>query len=463
MENKAEYLYEQIRLHISRFFQKQAIACIENTKINFIGMRECINAKEKSIVIPIDIENSLEPTDIYKVKFNDTEVTLWNKIDKPEGWNSIPSDNTPIWYINDYGSVMPAWNLFYNIYSLLTLDEEVKSKKRDEHDRFIANYSPRSNCNLLEVPAFNEACAMLVAASIGLANHNKPDLELNYIVKPPVVVLSHDCDILLGNDKWTQGVRLYRCIKPIIKCKPPKLKNIKYIMENFLNPKKYYFDNILGMIEIERMHRATSSFYFLNGTSGRFGSRSGIKIIPEILNNIPKGWNVGMHYNHDTLLNEEKFTTQKDELENVINNRLVTGRAHYLRFNPENSFEFLENMGILCDGSVGYPDKIGYRCGIAGPFNPYDAKHNKKLNMLELPLVIMDGTLIEEYPNSAEEVFKNMLVHLSKIGGAITILWHPGMFYNSEVPETFKLYLDILGITNEIGAICGNSSCFVSG
>jgi hypothetical protein len=214
------------------------------------------------------------------------------------------------------------------------------------------------------------------------------------------------------------------------------------------------------MIDVERMHNATSSFYFLNGSGGRFGARSGTKIISKVLDDIPAGWNVGMHYNYDTFLNEELFLQQKTELEKIIKRKIISGRAHYLRFDPTKSLDFFNRMGILYDESAGYPDKIGYRCGIAGPFNPYNSDTGEQLDILEFPLVVMDGTLVEQYPYDPVTIVEKMFLHISKIGGALTILFHPGMFNNPEVPETYKLYFDILDIISVIEARATN--CILS-
>lgn len=452
MLKEAYYLHEQINLHIKRFFNLSDVNFFDKIELKFAPYYDCVNTKTKSIVIPVDISASSIFQDIYKVDFNQTQVTLYNRIPKPENWIAIPNDTEPVWYINENKTLMPAWNLFQNLFSLLTLKEEISSEKRDSHDRFIAEFSPRLEKNLLEVPVFNEACALLVAAAIGLETVNTPNFYLDNVIKKPFVVYSHDNDIILGNDKWTQMVRLYRFLKPVAHLKLPEFSNLKYFIVNASHPKAYYYNNILGMIDLERMHNSTSSFYFINGSFGRFGARSRLDIIPEIYNRIPEGWNVGMHYNYNTLLNKDLFYKQKSQLEKILGKNIVCGRAHYLRFNPEHSFQFLDDMGMKYDESVGYPDKIGYRCGIAGPFNPYDPQNNKKLDITEMPLTIMDSTLIEQYHDDPIKAFQKLLLHLDKIGGAVSILFHPGMFYNPEFPEAIKVYLNLQEAMYEMGA-----------
>jgi hypothetical protein len=207
---------------------------------------------------------------------------------------------------------------------------------------------------------------------------------------------------------------------------------------------------------MEMMLRFTSTFYILNGTGGRFGARSGNDIIPHTVRDIPDEWDLGMHYNYDTFLNDKKFEIQKRSLEKILNKEVKSGRAHYLRFDPDNSWSFLAAHGIKCDESVGYVSRVGYRCGIAGIFQPFDMARSKKIDIWEAPLTIMDHALIQEYPNELA-AFQRLIAHLSCLGGALSILFHPDIFFNPEFPQYLGLYRRILEISKQYTS-CGVSA-----
>ncbi len=443
---EVQYLRSQILHHLKLFFAPKVTHLFDSDLIRFLPYKDAIAIKEKIIAIPYDITISSAPLNPYKVEFNGPKLTLWNRIDKLQGpgWSAIPNESSPLWYRRDEGPLIPAWNLFGNLLKLLTFGEEAESIQRDSHGRFVAAYSPRKACGLLEVPAFNEATAALAAGCLGLQEKGNPSFNLKDAVKAPVISLSHDCDVLYGNDYWTQAVRAFRVIEPLSRLRFPKLSNIRWIAKNAVTPRRFYFDNVTGMIDLERSFGFTSTFYLLNGTSGRYGARNGFKPIPELFKVIPPDWGMGMHYNYDTFLNSDLFSSQYNELQSVINTPIISGRAHYLRFDPDKSFSFLSQFGIRVDESSGFSDYIGYRNGIAGCFQLFDKSARKPLELWEVPMTIMDATIVRQYGHDALKVFSAMMHHLSRIGGAMTVLFHPGAFYNPEFPEMIGIYHNIL-------------------
>ncbi len=446
LPSRVEYIKNQLSDHISLFFGSEAGELFSSRLIRFLPYAEAVRTQERVITIPYDIAlpDTLEKP--YKVKFNNTQVTLYNGIQRPsdEQWNAIPDESAPLWYQNRQGALIPAWNLFGNLFHLLTFGEERVSSRRDGHGRFAASFSPRLPHDLLEVPAFNEAAAVVVAGAAGLRGNGQPSFNLNGLVKPPVVVLSHDCDILSGDDIWTQAVRAVRVPLPLTKLRLPRFGNLWWILRNAVTPRKFYFDNATGMIDLERCFGYNSLFYMLNGNGGRFGARSAPESINELARKIPHGWDIGMHYNYDTFLDEDKFRAQRDQLRALVGKDVTAGRAHYLKFDPERSFAFLQKHGVLVDESSGYADMIGYRNGIAGCFRAYDTASDKALDIWEVPMTVMDAVLVRQYGNKSINKFSQLLYHLSRIGGALSVIFHPGQFYNPEHKQMLGVYHRIL-------------------
>jgi hypothetical protein len=463
-EKQSRYLRRQIEAHISRFFSPDALRAIKNVAIDFISYDEALRRREPAIVIPVDIDAPLIPESPYQVPFNGTFLTLWNQLPVPDGneWQPFPTGETPLWYKNSFGTLMPAWNLFGNLFDLLSFREERQISTRDIHGRFIGAYSPRQKIGLIEVPAFNETVAALVAA----ASHLKGDSDLyslpDGLLKRPGIILSHDCDILKGNDLWTQAVRTARIITPLAKGQLPNLANFWWALRNQFRPRDYYFDNVPGMINIERIFGYKSTFYLLNGHGGRYGARSGSGILRELISSIPSGWKIGIHYNYNTFQNHDSFAKQKEELAEIIGRSPIVGRAHYLRFDSALSPSFLESHGISVDESAGYPDFIGFRAGLGGCFNPYDFNEDRELKILEIPMNIMDATLLDQYKDNAPDRLECWLRHFSRIGGAISMIFHPGFFYNPEFPGRLGLYHKLLHVCRKYEAKSLTASSFLS-
>jgi len=452
---EVEYIKNQIANHIAEFFSFDARDLFDNGFIRFLSYNKAIAIQEKVIAIPFDIPIPKDQEEPYKVKFNNTELTLWNRITPPSDntWRAIPDESAPLWYGNRTGALIPAWNLFGNLFHLLTFGEEKGASQRDLHGRFAADYSPRMKYDLLEIPAFNEAVAALLGACAGLREKDQPSFNLDNLVKPPVISLSHDCDILLGNDIWTQSVRALRIFSPLVKMRLPGINNIRWIIRNAVTPRRFYFDNATGMIDLEKCFGYRSTFYMLNGRKGRFCARSGLAIIPELLKGIPPEWDIGLHYNYDTFLNDERFKAQTEQLQEVTDLDIVVGRAHYLRFDPEKSFSFLQKYSICIDESSGYADRIGYRNGIAGCFQVYDTVSKGPLDIWELPMTIMDTTLVRQYGSKSIDRFSQLLYHLSRVGGALSVIFHPGQFFNPEHKQMLGVYHKMLIECRQIGAL----------
>ncbi len=456
------YLEETVRSHVRRFFTDEASMALEAIPLRWCLWAEAAHPQERALFIPTDVSPSPAPVDVWNVPFGPTRLTLWNRLPPPSSEWQLQNPLAPLWYIHANGAVMPAWNLARTLFDLLTLKEETSCPHRDAHDRFMGKMSPRAKPGLLEAPVFNDSVAALVAACVGVRRTGAPDALLAPgLIGPPVLVLSHDLDQLRGNDFWTQIVRLSRAVFPRGRAFP-KVSNAWLALTNAVLPRRYFFDNIIGMIAIERMLGFTSSLYFLNGTGGRFGARSGSGLIPAVAAATPSGWELGMHYNHDTHLDPQAFVAQRISLEVLLGKGVSAGRAHYLRFDPERSWRFYADMRILVDESLGYYDRIGYRAGIAGPYKPYDVKNGLALPLVEMPMVFMEGALLEQYPSDPVGVFERHLRHIASVGGAISLLVHPGQFHNPEYPETQGLYRRLLGCARRFGARSINARDFFS-
>ncbi|RKX28682.1 MAG: hypothetical protein DRP47_03740 [Candidatus Zixiibacteriota bacterium] len=450
-----EYVRAQITNHARLFFTEPAARLLQSDAIRFLTYAEAVAMRGRQIVIPVDLPVPPVPELPWQVQFNGTVLTLWNRAPHPDGdhWRAIPNETAPVWYQHVSGTLMPSWNLFGNTFDLLTFGEEQRLSQRDHHDRFAAAFSPRLERGLLEVPAVNETVALVVAAVVAMSHTGQPSFTLDCLSGPPVVVLSHDCDALLGNDFWTQSVRLYRFIQSLVRLRLPRLSNLWWLARNAVTPRRFYFDNATGMIDIERCFGYTSTFYLLNGSGGRFGARSPFSVIPQLLEHIPPSWDIGIHYNYDTFLNQDRFAAQLEQLQEVVSHQFVSGRAHYLKFDPFRSFSFLQQFGIYVDESSGWADYVGYRNGIAGCFQAYDTEKQLPLDIWEVPMVIMEAALIKQHGADAVNFVERQLQHLSCIGGALTILVHPGQFFNPEHRQMLGIYHELLKVCRRMGAI----------
>jgi hypothetical protein len=123
-----------------------------------------------------------------------------------------------------------------------------------------------------------------------------------------------------------------------------------------------------------------------------------------------------------------------EKLNNIFETKIESGRAHFLIFDIRKSFDVYEKADLKIDTTGSFADRVGFRFGTSKPFNPYNFKENREYNLIEIPLIVMDGSLQNEnYMNlSPEEGFekiKELIDKIKKYNGVFTFLWHNTSFY----------------------------------
>ena len=449
---KLDFVRHTITRHIRLHFHKDAVDSYQAASIVWIEWDELYHNQwlaNSSIIIPIVPRGIVEPA-TWSVPFRDTTLVLWNRLPLPKGWQCDDA-KSPLWYKCPRGHLMPAWDILGTMIDLLTMEEERAFGLRDKMGRSVASMSPRQEDGRLQVPFVNNSAAALV--DLCLRQKHAKDADSMPFAKPVTVCLSHDLDQLRGDDFWTQAARLWQFVSPLCRFELPHFPALAGIVYNVLHPRQHFMDDLLAMVAVEQTHGFKSINYVLCGTSGRYGARTPSRFIGRYLQEVELYCDTGIHYNLDTNGRADAFFSQKKEIEALTSCVAVAGRAHYLLMDPQVSFKFWQSQGIEIDESLGYPDAVGYRAGIAGPFQPFDTNTQSGLSITSLPLVAMDSAIALQYGADYESAIEDLISHLSVVGGTFSLLFHPGMFANPEHPETLGMYGRILEIFATYNAV----------
>lgn len=186
--------------------------------------------------------------------------------------------------------------------------------------------------------------------------------------------------------------------------------------------------NFSRMMDIEKKYGAKSSFYFLALEPGERDFNFRIEEVREVIKNIADaGWEVGLHGGHGVHDNLKKIKKEKARLEKTLGSEVVGYRGHFLRFSIPNTWEHLHDAGFKYDTTFGYADCVGFRNGMCHPFNPYNLNTRKFIDILEIPLNIMDCAfpvyMRFDYETSWEAT-KRMIDTVKKLHGVVTLVWH---------------------------------------
>jgi peptidoglycan/xylan/chitin deacetylase (PgdA/CDA1 family) len=313
------------------------------------------------------------------------------------------------------------------IWDLYTRKEEYITSIRDEYDRFPYNASSRTNIFEPTVSKY-----LLIH---GYRVEYPED-------KPFAVCLTHDIDILYQK-KVTNAIFALKHLRnfQLSAC-------VKSLLEISSNP---HF-NFLDIIELEDHYGAKSSFYFmvenLEDKEYAYNIEDCQTIIGEISD---RGWEVGLHGGQTAYNNPVELKKKKQLLEQIVNKKVTGYRNHYLRFRVPETWEHLCSAGFLYDTTFGYAECIGFRNGMCHPFRPYNLATQQEIDIIEIPLTIMDRSLdfhmkIDLF--RAWELTKRLINTVAECNGVITILWHNNTF----IGEQRKFYEKILRYCSEKNA-----------
>lgn len=296
---------------------------------------------------------------------------------------------------------------------------EERNGRRDEHGRFRADWSCLDPLD----PPLERLRKQLGAPS-----------------KRFVVALTHDVD---SPWRWTRigvrgaaarlkrhafGARLGPALREATGLAAAPLHRVRRTDPN------WRFREIVA--EERRRGAAGSTFYVL---AGHHDPHDGAapeaydRLRPRLVATLREaGAEIGLHGSYTAADDAGRLAEEKAALE-ALAGPVEGHRYHYLRADPHRNLAPLAQLGLRYDTSLGYPDAVGFRAGIAYPFRPWDFEREAPLDLLEIPLAAMDATLAEERylglaAKRAEPQLMRLLDWAAANGGAFAILWHPDRF-----------------------------------
>jgi len=315
------------------------------------------------------------------------------------------------------------------IWDLFTRKEEYCSQIRDKYDRFP--YYASSNRNIFEP-----------RVSKYLIEHG---YHAEYPEgKPFAICLTHDIDAVYK----TIGEKAYDAIGEVGNSRFSPYIDLLAQMRS----KKLPFWNFSDIMELEDRYDAKSSFYFMVQDPGDQDYNYDIEnceaIIGELSDN---GWEVGLHGGHTAYNDPVQIKEKKQRLEKILGKNIVGYRNHYLRFNVPETWEYLCNAGFSYDSTLGYATCVGFRNGMCHPFRPFNLTKEREIDIVEIPLAIMDNTLNKHMNldfDAAWKITKQLIDTVELYHGTLTILWHNTSFFGDQR----KFYEKILKYCREKNA-----------
>ena len=405
----------------------------------FLGLKYNLEIKNiKNYEIILENGNKVIIEDNFFNKFS-KELEYLNEKNIPEKMEFaknefIVEDDIPIIYGNDKvevkkNKIVCGIDIFASSFFMLTRWEEYVNKTRDIHNRFPAYASLAYKNNFLDRPVVNEYLEMLwnMLKKLGIKQERKKR-EFEFI-------LTHDVDVTYKYTSLLSGTR--EIVGDII-----KRKNLVLALNNFLNKilahlklKKDPFDTYDYLMDISEKV-GLKSYFFLHSSSSAKQDINNDKYLKKVGYKIKKrGHYLGYHPSFDAYNNFELFIKDKEKIENMIEQKLDIGRAHFLRFEIPTTWQIWEDAKMKWDSSLSYADKEGFRCGVCYEYSVFNIITRKKLNLKEKPLIVMEGSFTTYQPNITPQEMKYKIKYLinkvKKYNGEFVFLWHNSSFDGS--------------------------------
>ena len=315
------------------------------------------------------------------------------------------------------------------LWDLFTRKEEYDFRIRDQYDRFP--YSSGSGPDILD-PKVSEYL-------------NEHGYKVEYPEnKSFAVCLTHDIDVLYQK-------KVTKCVAALDHFRNYHVLEAMHSLAE-MSSKKLPWWNFSEIMALEDHFGAKSSFYFMVQDPGDRDYAYDIEDCEAIIREISeKGWEIGLHGGHTSYNDPADMTAKKQRIEKVLKNKVIGYRNHYLRFRVPDTWEHLRSAGFLYDTTFGYAEHIGFRNGMCYPFRPYNLNTQQEIDLLEIPLAIMDRSLdlyMKLDAHGSWEKAKQLIDTVAKCHGVCTLLWHNTNFTGDKK----TLYEKILRYCAEKGA-----------
>lgn len=333
----------------------------------------------------------------------------------------------------DCRTIETAIDIITSSFFMLTRYEEVLLDKKDNYGRFPARESLAYKEGFLDRPIVNEYIELLWSWIKTLVPHlNRKPLWPQS--KRFTICITHDVDRLKKYSSppvLAVGGLLLRQRKPL-----SAVSLAWDYLKVCLNIKKDPFNTFDDMLSTEQGYGIKSSFYFITAGDAVQDAHYSIdevgtlNLIRRIEN---KGCEVGLHASYNSYDNPERIALEKERLDGVVRDRRYGCRQHILRWKSPDTWRHQEQAGILYDTSLAFADHVGFRAGVCFPFKPFDVIESRELDIWELPLTVMEGTLQSvNYQNlPPEESYQEIIKHIEivkRFNGVFVMLWHNSSF-----------------------------------
>ena len=393
----------------------------------------------------------------YCIHFGQSSITM-PKMNEAQWQAFLKGEMKPYWVDNAAGTIQiplfgPEDNTFDIItpsFAFLSRYEEFFAQNVDAYSRFPYQGSLAQKYNLLEIPIVDEY-AMILRKNLCACS---PE-TFTHMPRKPKIVPTHDIDLLY---RFTSP---FQALKSIFGRDLLINRDLKMVRKSLTDYRAWKLDfyqdpYIQAILEFAKMEHAAGLepvFFFKSLVEGDEDATYDIRdlrmlqIWKEIVKN---GGIIGLHGSLKSAEETGRLHMERQRLEkesHSLTEEVTAVRQHYLRAHfagTPDSLDFWQEAGVCDDYTLGFAERCGFRCGTCHPYPLYDVRNDCVTDIIEHPLIVMDGTLFDYMKLSVEEA-KDLALKLKHrcldVEGDFVFLWHNHTTTREFEPYFREVYL----------------------
>ncbi len=163
------------------------------------------------------------------------------------------------------------------------------------------------------------------------------------------------------------------------------------------------------------------------------------------------GHEIGLHGSFETGRIAGAFETQRRRLAALAGREIAGVRQHFVKLHPGVTHRSMIAAGFSYDATYGFPDRNGFRLGVADVVPGWDEERRCSNDLMEVPLNWMDRALSKyrgiEQPDAWIKDALDLASAAREVDGLWVGLWHPNLtapLGYPGAPEAFARLLDEL-------------------
>lgn len=330
--------------------------------------------------------------------------------------------------------------------------QEWETSLMDQFGRFEYRASLQSRYNLPPLPFTNGIMDLIAEGLSKFCQGRSFSIEKRPIFERGIFLLSHDIDHI---QQYRLSYFKYK-IKEILGL----VKNKKHTRSQLFN---FFQQGIAHRISgkqdpawsFDFIHNANlkygikSTFFFLNKDGQRDASFDiHSQSVRTIINKIAE-WDdeIGVHGTMASSKDLKAAAKIYKDVQNVSAQQIQGIRQHWLMYRFPETTRIHQSLRYKYDATLGFNDRAGFRNGYCFPFKLWDFDHQKPFEVWQIPLCVMDVTLLSYMNLSLDECIEEVgkwVKEVNKYSGVFSLLWHNTSLNEVEEPGIRSIYLKII-------------------